>query len=293
MKSITWSTDQSIESTNKNYYRVVQLLGEGKSASAYLALKTGSNDRGTFHVVKLMQHPSDQSKLASFNSEKNLITRFNHESIIRIHDEGFFNANNESYPYYICDFYSNTLESLIKNSSLRLTRKLSYAIQLCSALEHLSNHSIVHCDVKPGNIYGDGLKCVLADFGLSLDTNTPISKGSLPSLHRYRSPDIVDAQRNGTALTPKSDVFQLGLVLTELFTGQNPCVQAKDGSEKVHINYLPDVYGRHGREIKSILSEMLIEDPVQRPTAGALIDKWQGILFKAYIYLVKIEKNIY
>jgi serine/threonine protein kinase len=84
----------------------------------------------------------------------------------------------------------------------------------------LASRSIVHCDVKPDNIYVDGLKCVLADFGLSISIDSESKTLELPSLHRYRSPDIVEFIRNGTPLSSKSDVFQLGLVLAELFTGK-------------------------------------------------------------------------
>lgn len=293
MKVLKWATGQSISSNNNNYYRIIQLLGEGKSATAYLALKTGTNERGTFHVVKLMQHPEEQLKLNNFNKEKVILTNLKHSSVIGISDEGEFMDNTNKYPFYISDFYSNTLESLIKQSSLKLTQKLSYAIQLCSALSHLNSRSIVHCDIKPGNIYVDGLKCVLADFGLSIDTDSKISKDALPSLHKYRSPDIVNAIRNNAILTPKSDVFQLGLVLAELFTGSNPCKVSSSGEDKVHIDYIPDIYGRFGKNINTILESMLRETPEERPEAEELIDKWQGILFKAYKYMLKIERNVY
>lgn len=137
MKILKWTTGQSISSDNGDYYKIVQLLGEGKSATAYLALKTGTKDKGTFHVVKLMQHPGSKLKLDSFNREKQMIKKFDHASIISITDDGDFECGGAKYPFYICEFYSNTLSSLIKQSSLKLTRKLSYAIQLCSALSHL------------------------------------------------------------------------------------------------------------------------------------------------------------
>lgn len=293
MKALKWTTGQSILSSNGDYYKVIQLLGEGKSATAYLALRTGVKDKGTFHVVKLMQHPEATAKLKSFNREKAVINKFDHSSIIRVTDNGEFEANGSKYPFYICDFYSNTLSALLKQSSLKLTRKISYAIQLCSALSHLDSCSIVHCDVKPDNIYVEGLKCVLADFGLSLDVGARIENSALPSLHRYRSPDIVESIRNGTALTTKSDVFQAGLVLAELFTGNNPCVLAKSGSEKVHINYLPKVHGRYGNNIAEILNSMLQEDPAKRPPAEELIEKWKVVLFKAYEYMLKVERNVY
>lgn len=293
MNALRWSTGQSILSANGDYYKVIQLLGEGKSATAYLALRTGVKKKGTFHVVKLLQYPEISVKLDNFNREKEVIRKFDHSSVIFITDDGEYEAAEKKYPFYICDFYSSTLASLIKQSSLKLTRKISYAIQLCSALSHLSSHSIVHCDVKPENIYVDGLKCVLADFGLSISMGSKSRILEIPSLHRYRSPDIVEFIRNGTALTPKSDVFQLGLVLTELFTGKNPCALADSGKDEVIIESFPKVHGRFGKNIDKILVSMLEINQDNRPSSDELIEKWQTVLFKAYEYMLKVDKDVY
>lgn len=293
MKALRWSTGQSILSARGDYYKVIQLLGEGKSATAYLALRTGVTEKGTFHVVKLLQHPEDRVKLDNFNREKEVIKKFDHSSVILITDDGEFEYAEKKFPFYICDFYSSTLASHIKQSSLKFSRKISYAIQLCSALSHLASRSIVHCDVKPDNIYVDGLKCVLADFGLAINIRGQSETLDIPSLHRYRSPDIVDFINNATPLSSKSDVFQLGLVLTELFTGKNPCSLAESGSDEVKIEDLPKVHGRFGKNIDTILISMLEIDPNKRPSSDELIENWQTVLFKAYEYMLKVEKDVY
>ena len=293
MKKLEWTIGKTIASDSENYYRIIQLLGEGKNATAYLALKTGKSERGTFHVVKVMLHPKDKNKLAAFEKEKDVLTKLNHSSIINIHDQGKYLANRTTYPFYMCNYYATTLEQLIRSSTLKLNHKLSYAIQLSSALEYLASNSILHCDVKPGNIYVSGSACVLADFGLSQEVDTEFNVENLPSLHRYRSPDIVNSISQQTPICPKSDVFLLGLTLTELFTGQNPCKQATIGTDNVEISELPNPYGIFGTEIGKILGDMLITDSRHRPTAGELIDRWQGVLFKAFEYILKVEKNVY
>ena len=293
MKGLRWNTGQSIKSASGDYYKIIQLLGEGKSATAYLALRTGIEDKGTFHVVKLMQHPDSSAKLENFNQEKELIRKFDHASVISISDSGEYESAGIKFPFYISDFYSSTLASVIKQSSLKLTRKISYAIQLCSALSHLASRSIIHCDVKPDNIYVDGLNCVLADFGLAVNVNGDAGVLELPSLHRYRPPDIVEAKKNQTLPTSKSDVFQLGLVLAELFTGRNPCVVSDSGSDEVHIDTLPKVHGRFGKNIDAIIDSMLQIDPQKRPSSDKLIEKWEKVLFKAYEYMLKVDKDVY
>lgn len=284
---------QSIKSTSGEYYKVVQILGEGKSATAFLALKTTSNDRGTFCVIKLLQHSGDQGKLANFNAEQSTIKSLSHSSVMRLRDDGAFHGNGTSYPFYICDFYPSDLSEFVRNDHVKLTQKLSYAIQLCSALAYLAANNIVHCDIKPTNIYTDGFKCVIADFGLSRKCGTGATNTDLPSLHRYRSPDIVEAINSGTQLTPKSDVFQLGLVLAELFTGVNPCLERQDGSSKVFVDDIGEIYGRFNAKITKLLSEMLDQNATARPDANSLIDRWQTILFEAYDYILEVDRNVF
>ncbi len=295
MTQQNFALGQAIKSTKGDFYKIIQVLGEGKSATAFLALKTSSNDRGTFCVLKLMQHPSDSVKSANFNSEQANIKSLTHSSIMQIRDDGVFKSaqTGESYPFYVCDFYRNNLSQFIRNDSVKVTQKLSFAIQLCSSLAYLSSKNIVHCDIKPDNIYTDGFKCVVADFGLSRATGATATNVDLPSLHTYRSPDIVDAIINGTPLTSKSDVFQLGLVLTELFTGKNPCLKRDDGSSKVFIDDIEPIYGKYNKQIRHLLEEMLRIEANKRPDASSLIDRWQTVQFEAYDYLLEIDKNVF
>jgi hypothetical protein len=99
MKALRWITGQSILSARGDYYKVIQLLGEGKSATAYLALRTGAKEKGTFHVVKLLQHPESLVKLNNFNREKEVISKFDHSSVIFITDDGEYESAGKKYPF--------------------------------------------------------------------------------------------------------------------------------------------------------------------------------------------------
>lgn len=289
-KKMFLNLSQSIKSNTSNYYRTIQILGIGKSATAFLSLKTTSSDRGTFKVVKALQHPDDEVKLARFQREIDVLKDLEHTSIIGLHDTGIF----KNHPFYVCDFYSSTLDFVIRSDQAKLAQKLSYAMQMCSAVAHLKSRGVVHCDIKPDNIYINGWKCALADFGLSLRVGDGLDSTILPSLHKYRSPDIVKAiNDNKQVLTSKSDVFQLGLVLAELFSGKNPCQPATTGNLDVVLDPIPKIYGKFGTNISEILTDMLRLDASLRPDAESLIDKWQNILFKTYEYLIKFEKNVY
>ena len=218
-----------------------------------------------------------------------------HDSVMRYLDAGTFASVRAAatHPFYVCDFYSRTLTSIIHDTRITLTNKVTYAIQLCSALSYLDSKGLVHCDIKPDNIYVDGIRCVLADFGLCRNAGDGASSSELPSLHKYRTPDIVSAIQNKVPLTTKSDVFQLGLVLAELFTGENPCEGCPSGNDDVVLREVKPVYGILGNSVHTLISRMLTIDASQRPDAGALIDQWQGLLFNAYGRMLTFERNVF
>jgi hypothetical protein len=61
----------------------------------------------------------------------------------------------------------------------------------------------------------------------------------------------------------------------------------------VTIESLSKVHGRFGKNIDAILVSMLEIDPNKRPTSDELIEKWQTVLFKAYDYMLKVDKDVY
>lgn len=261
-----------------DYYRVAQPIGNGKNASAYLTLQTSGVNAGNFYALKVLQDPYNEPNRRKFETEIATLTRLKHSSILQIVDSGEYVKDGNIYPFYLCDYYQETLKDAL-NRGLSFPTKLAFALQMISGLAYLANHEIVHCDLKPDNIFIRGFDCAIADFGL-VRLPTATGEGSLgPSLHRYRSPDIANFNKGGEPPTTKSDVFQLGLVLAEMFTGRNVCREANNGSDDVELDALPDIHGSIGTGILNVLNEMLAFDITKRPHAEALRDRWQGLLF--------------
>jgi len=125
-------------------------------------------------------------------------------------------------------------------------------------------------------------------FSVNDSSRTP----SGPSLHHYRTPDIASARRGEEPLSHKSDIFQAGLVLAELFTGVNPCLPANVGDEEVILDKLPRQHGKFGSRIASAIQKMLTFDPAERPEAKYFIDVWQGILCDVVEHIYAIESRI-
>jgi len=94
---------------------------------------------------------------------------------------------------------------------------------------------------------------------------------------RYRTPDQVAYLRGESSLTTKSDIFQLGLVLAELFSGRNPQKPSTEFADPVELENIAWIRGGLGGMISSVIRQMLEFDPKARPDAAKLLDMWSGI----------------
>lgn len=213
------------------HYRIERCLGIGGMGEVYLAIDTKLNRRV---AVKLLprHRTHDETWVRRFISEARAISALNHPNILTVHEVGVY----QSHHYMVTEFIEGTtLRSCIESESLSLNRLTSIAISIAQALESAHASGIIHRDLKPDNVMirRDGLVKVL-DFGLakSLSGEVPLSidqstlaagaPATDPNIMlgtvRYMSPEQVRRQ----GLDYRSDVFALGIVLYEMFTGHRP-----------------------------------------------------------------------
>lgn len=110
--------------------------------------------------------------------------------------------------------------------------------------------------------------------------NPPISRRPGPEMPRnYRTPDLVEYFKGGTPPSPSSDVYQLGLVLTELFTDVNPQdpLEGNDYAAEIKLSRFRDVDHPRWGPVKDVLKEMLRDDPRIRPAPDQLIQAFLGL----------------
>jgi serine/threonine protein kinase len=208
---------------------------------------------------------------------------------MKVFDAGLFY---DRHPFFVAEYLPDTLERVIRAGETSIVLKISFALQLLSALVYLGRLEtpVIHRDIKPQNIFVKGNSCVLGDFGLMKhadlghDEDRKIFKESLGvgMPFRYRTPDQVAYLNNQAPLTAKSDVFQLGLVLAELFTGRNPEKRTRDFSDPVELELLRKIPGALSDSIASIIKRMLALDPGSRDPASRLLDPWEGV-FRAAV----------
>lgn len=271
-------------------YRILQLLGAGGNSFVYLVLALNHQYRGVLFALKLFTRLSEPQRLKTFWQEAEFLRNCNHPSIMRIYDNGVFTVGTEgeakNYPFVIAEYLPKTMQDLIRGTTTTAER-VSYTLQLLSALTFLDQHnpSVVHRDIKPKNIFVKGRSCVLGDFGLMKfldgedETDRHMYRENVgPGMpFFYRTPDLVTYAKEKRVLTTKSDVFQLGLVIAQIFTGRNPEKKAQDFLDPVKLEPLGEVPGALQTTIRDLIENMLALDPESRPAAHSLIDPWEGL----------------
>ena len=206
-------------------YRTVRLLGRGGMGDVYLAERAD----GQFEkqvALKLLRtgfHSGDRTQ--RFRAERQILASFTHPNIARLLDGGVTEAGR---PFFAMEHVrGQPIDAYCDAHRLPIRKRLRLFLDVCAAVQYAHRNLIVHRDLKPSNILvTDDGTVQLLDFGIAklLDpermpgTAPQTRTGLLPMTPEYASPEQV----RGGAITTASDVYQLGVVLYELLTGQRP-----------------------------------------------------------------------
>ncbi len=284
---IHFDIGQGIKSRTDNWYKCVQHLGTGGNAVTYLVLSTSGQNKGMLFALKVFRKLSQPERRQRFLNEITFLLSCDHPALMRVIDSGVFNSPNGEFPFVVAEYLPQRLFDVMRAGDATIAQKLTYVLQLLSALAYLSSRApqVVHRDIKPQNAFVKGRSCVLGDFGLmklldgNVEEDREIFKESVgPGMpFFYRTPDLIAYAAGEGDITTKSDVFQLGLVVAELFTGRNPAQKPNQHLDPLILDPLWHVPGGLGAPIATQIKRMLTIDPNARPDAVALLDPWQGI----------------
>jgi len=195
-------------------YRIVGLLGKGGMGEVYRA-----DDLKLAQPVALKFLPdhllSDQAALARFHREVRVARQVSHKNVCRVYDIGEIDGRH----FLSMEFIKGEeLSSLMRRiGRLPPDKALQLARQICAGLAAAHDVGFLHRDLKPANIMidADGNARVL-DFGLGGLTDEFAEEEMRAGTPAYMSPEQIE----GHEQTIQSDIYSLGLVLYELFTGK-------------------------------------------------------------------------
>jgi hypothetical protein len=234
-------------------YRIVSLLGSGGMGEVYRA-----NDLLLGQVVALKFLPAEwtshEETLARFRNEVRIARQISHSNVCRVYDIGEVEGSTYLSMEYVD---GEDLASLLRRiGRLPPDKALEIARQLCAGLAAAHDKGVVHRDLKPGNIMLDGQgQLRITDFGLAgVAGEVKDIRSGTPA---YMAPE----QRSGREVTPRSDIYSLGIVLREIFTG------SRTGSRASAESNQPDL----DPEVDRVIHRCLAEDPAKRPASALAV----------------------
>lgn len=272
-------TFKSIQGSDDAWYKVIKFLGKGGNGISYLVMSTGGKYQGCIFTLKILYKISKQERIDKFIREVAFLKNSNYPSILRQYDEGKWNER----PFVVMDYMSVTLEDVLKKNELTLGDKLLFSLQLLSAIKYLQSMNVVHRDIKPSNIFIKDNSAILGDFGLVKEVGNDDEndaddfKGYFAMPKSYRTPELVAYAKSEASICYESDVFQLGLVLCELFTGKNPLIDSDDALSPIKLHPIP--YGKNAYINKAIwiIQRMLKIDKASRISVQEALLKFNKV----------------
>jgi serine/threonine-protein kinase len=248
-------------------YRIVGLLGRGGMGEVYRAddLKLGQPVALKF-LPQAVQR--DQARLDRFLNEVKTALKVSHPNVCRVHDIGEVEGQHYLSMEYVD---GEDLASLLRRiGRLPQDKAVQIARQLCAGLAAAHEQGILHRDLKPANVMIDGRgRAKITDFGLASLAAGIEGEEVRAGTPQYMSPE----QHAGKEVNVRSDIYSLGLVLYELFTGKRAFEAASPPEiRKLQEESSPATPSTHveglDRAVERIILRCLEREPRDRPASA-------------------------
>jgi serine/threonine-protein kinase len=246
-------------------YELHAVIGEGAFGRVY----RGSDRRlGRLVAIKVIKPwwSEDRDWVETFEHEAQLLARVSDPGIVQIFDVGHAPEG----LYYVAEFVNGeSLASRLRRGPLPPSEACDVAEQLCRALAHVHAQRIVHRDVKPANVLISARGLVkLGDFGVArlAEGSTGDAGGTVVGTPRYMAPE----QGRGSATTPATDIYSVGIVLYEMLAGAPPFTG--ESAVELALGHLNDAPPPLPADTADVLVEIveraLAKDPAERFESG-------------------------
>lgn len=258
-------------------YQVIEPVGEGGMGVVYRGVQPVIKKRVAIKVLK-PQVAGDEQQVRRLISEAESVNAIGHRGIIDIFGLGQLA---DGRPYIIMEFLEGEALDLWlqrqPGGRVDLMTALELLLEVCAPLSAAHRAGVIHRDLKPSNVFicrqADGTRFLkILDFGLAkravgMDGNTKQTSQSVVSgTPDYMAPE----QARGLSISPRSDIYALGVMAFELFTGKVPFHGATPMDVMVaHVGTPPpsprSLEPSLPEELDALVLRMLSKQPELRP----------------------------
>ena len=246
-------------------YQLEQRLDSGGMAVIYRA-RDLMLDRNV--AIKIMREnfSDDPEFRGRFHQEARAAANLSHPNIVTVHDFGLDRGR----VFIVLEYVPGTNLKMIlqRRGHLSQDEALSLMVQACAGVGYAHRAGLVHCDIKPHNLLiTPDKRLKVTDFGIAraLASIQPEEKSEIVwGSPQYFSPE----QAAGNAPSPASDVYSLGVIMFEMFTGQLPFVaDSTDELARLHREALPPSPRVVNSDISLTLEQITLKVLSKEPAA--------------------------
>ena len=260
-------------------YKIKEVLGASRTSIVYLAQDLIAER--TLAIKVLSKTLFDDTMSRKFlEREAEIFSKISrHPAIVPVYDSGQF----EGQPFIVMPYMSGgSLDKLLqKNGPVSLLEASKIIRRLADALDTVHSKGIIHRDIKPSNILldSDGL-AYLSDFGIVHHIGQETLDTTIQGTPPYMAPE----QWQGKSQNSQTDIYQLGVLLFEMLTGQRPFIADTSAAFVYqHLNEpIPsasDINPQLPPPCDEILRKALAKNPADRfNTAGELASTLENIV---------------
>lgn len=268
--------DTFIGRTLSGRYEILELVGRGGTADTYRAFdQTLERDV----AIKVLIDRSDDVN-NRFLREAQAMAKLNHPNIVQVFDVG----QESGISYIVMELVRGKTLKDLEGGSISYRQALAYLTDILDALEYAHNEGTIHRDIKPSNIMTieDGKHVKVMDFGLARrtsDMTQTTRTGQIVGTIGYLAPERFLSKPADT----RSDLYSVGIVMYEIFTGTVPFRNDKDDLVATifsHVHDQPTPPHEINRNIPEALERVIMKsidkDPGKRyQTAREFINDLQ------------------
>ena len=249
-------------------YRLVALLGRGGMGEVYRA-----DDLTLDQSVALKFLPegvaATDARVAQFHNELRLARQVSHKNVCRLYDLGESDGRRFLTMEYVDG--EDLSSSLRRFGRMPPDKALQIARQLCAGATAAHEKGVLHRDLKPANVMLDGNGDVrITDFGIA--TLGGDADEGIAGTPQYMAPEVLA----GKPASTKSDIYALGLILFEIFTGKR-AYQAKTIGElkQLHdtgtLTTPSSIVNDVDPAVERVILRCLEKDPEKRPASALTV----------------------